>query len=158
MLYQFQCQKEGSLFYYQHGFNPLPSHTVEVYPVCKSSRFFDLCRTGLAASGGPGRGLSRNMIGCQRSSFVLCSIAIALTGRVYPNLNEAAPMPGRSKTLYLTRDEIERITDYIDENNEALRKYLLDWSNHPEYANGLEVIIAPSWVDEVDDACEQLHL
>ena len=34
MLYQYQCQKEGSIFYYQHGMKPLPSHIIEFCPVC----------------------------------------------------------------------------------------------------------------------------
>lgn len=33
MLHQFQCQKEGSLFYYQHGFGN-PSNIIEFCPVC----------------------------------------------------------------------------------------------------------------------------
>ena len=33
-LYQYQCQKEGTLFYNQHGMKPIPSHIVEHCPVC----------------------------------------------------------------------------------------------------------------------------
>lgn len=35
-LWQFQCQREGTVFYYQHGFNP--SHIVQSCPVCGSKR------------------------------------------------------------------------------------------------------------------------
>ena len=35
-LWQFQCQREGTLFYYQHSTKP--SHMVERCPVCGSSR------------------------------------------------------------------------------------------------------------------------
>lgn len=38
MLYQFQCQKEGTLFYYQHGNSPLPSHLITHCPICGSKR------------------------------------------------------------------------------------------------------------------------
>ena len=37
MLYQFQCQKEGSLFYYQHGSTHTP-HFIRYCPLCGSSR------------------------------------------------------------------------------------------------------------------------
>ena len=33
-LHQFQCQKEGTLFYYQHGFTSVPSHLVTFCPLC----------------------------------------------------------------------------------------------------------------------------
>lgn len=35
-LYQYQCDAEGSLFYYQHESKPIPSHIVEHCPVCGS--------------------------------------------------------------------------------------------------------------------------
>ena len=35
-LCQYQCNAEGSLFYYQHGSNPVPTHIVEHCPVCGS--------------------------------------------------------------------------------------------------------------------------
>lgn len=35
-LWQFQCQREGTLFYYQHSMKP--SHIVGRCPVCGSSR------------------------------------------------------------------------------------------------------------------------
>lgn len=54
-LHQFQCQAEGTLFYYQHGFNPIPSHLVSNCPVC----------------------------GCED---------VETTGRVYPDLDESAPL------------------------------------------------------------------
>jgi hypothetical protein len=37
-LYQFQCQKEGSIFYYQHGATRPPTHVVGHCPVCGSKR------------------------------------------------------------------------------------------------------------------------
>ena len=35
-LCQYQCNTEGSLFYYQHGSSPVPTHIVEHCPVCGS--------------------------------------------------------------------------------------------------------------------------
>ena len=37
-LYQFQCQKEGTLFYYQHGCASSATMLVERCPVCGSRR------------------------------------------------------------------------------------------------------------------------
>ena len=33
-LYQYRCDAEGTLFYYQHGSAPPPTHIVETCPVC----------------------------------------------------------------------------------------------------------------------------
>ena len=38
MLHQFQCQKEGTLFYYQHGNPWSPNYLIEHCPVCGSKR------------------------------------------------------------------------------------------------------------------------
>ena len=37
-LFQFRCYKEGTLFYYFHGFSCIPSHIVSFCPVCGSTR------------------------------------------------------------------------------------------------------------------------
>lgn len=36
MLWQFQCMKEGTLFYYQHGNQWSPRHLIERCPLCGS--------------------------------------------------------------------------------------------------------------------------
>ena len=43
MLYQYQCQEEGTLFYYQHSMKPVPAHIVEFCPVCGTA---DVAPTG----------------------------------------------------------------------------------------------------------------
>lgn len=57
MLIQFQCQKEGSIFYYQYN-GRLPSHIITRCPVCGSKR-------------------------------------VEPTGRVYPDVDESAPITGK---------------------------------------------------------------
>ena len=37
-LWQYQCQQEGSLFYYQHGSKAPPDHILECCPICGSKR------------------------------------------------------------------------------------------------------------------------
>ena len=38
MLWQFQCQKEGSIFYYQHGSRQSARYLVSHCPICGSKK------------------------------------------------------------------------------------------------------------------------